>query len=346
MDTTIALFLAQDGITNGAIYALLGLSLVLVFTVTRVIFVPQGEFVAYGALTLVGLEAGTVPGTAYLALALGAAAFAMDAARSADGRRPAVLATRALTDLVLPLALLGIARMVAPLDAGPWVNVPLAVALVAPLGAYLYRLAFRPLAEASVLTLLITAVGVHLALIGLGLVFFGAEGYRAQPFTTGSLSLGVLTIGGQSLWVIAVAAALIAGLWYAFGHTLAGKALRATSVNRLGARLVGIPTERSGLIAFVLAAGLGAVSGVLIAPITTIFHDSGFLIGLKGLVAAIMGGLISYPVAAGAALLVGLVEAFASFEASTFKEVIVFTTIIPVLLWQSLRSGPVDDEEE
>jgi branched-chain amino acid transport system permease protein len=114
----------------------------------------------------------------------------------------------------------------------------------------------------------------------------------------------------------------------------------------LGATLVGIPTAQSGLIAFVLAATLGAISGVLIAPITTIFYDSGFLIGLKGFVAAIIGGLVSYPISAAAALLVGLVEAFASFEASSFKEVIVFTIIIPVLLWQSLRSGHVDEEEE
>ena len=71
MDPIIALFLAQDGITNGAVYALLALSLVLVFTVTRVIFVPQGEFVAYGALTLVALEAGALPGTAWVSLVLG-----------------------------------------------------------------------------------------------------------------------------------------------------------------------------------------------------------------------------------------------------------------------------------
>jgi branched-chain amino acid transport system permease protein len=346
VDSTIVLFLAQDGITNGAIYALLGLSLVLVFTVTRVIFIPQGEFVAYGALTLVGLETGVVPGTAYLTLVLGLAAFAADFLRAPDGRQPKALATRAGTDIALPLALLALSSMVAPADLGSWVNVPLAVALVAPMGAYVYRLAFRPLAQATVLTLLIAAVGVHLAMLGLGLVFFGPEGYRAEPFTTASLSLGVLDVGGQSLWVLGITALLIVGLWYAFGHTLAGKALRATSINRLGARLVGIPTARSGLIAFVAAATMGAISGVLIAPITTIFYDSGFLIGLKGFVAAIIGGLISYPISAAAAVVVGLIEAFASFEASTFKEVIVFTIIIPVLLWQSLRSGHADEEEE
>lgn len=346
MDFNIALFLAQDGITNGAIYALLGLSLVLVFTVTRVILVPQGEFVAYGALTVVGLEMGIIPGTAWLALALGVAAFVADGLRSEAGRQPRVLMLRAATDIALPLALLVACWVLAPLKLGVWATAPLAIALVAPLGAYIYRLAFRPLAQSPVLVLLIAAVGVHLAMLGLGLVFFGAEGYRSNPFTTASLSLGPMVVSGQSLWVLGTTTLLISGLWFFFGRTITGKALRATSVNRLGARLVGIPADRSGIIAFTLAAAIGAVSGVLIGPVTTIFYDTGFLIGLKGLVAAIMGGLVSYPIAAAAAIAVGIVEAAASFEASSFKEVIVFTTIIPVLLWQSLRSHHPEEEEE
>src|ERR1700751_1098924 len=78
LNTTIMLFLIQDGITNGAIYALLGLALVLVFAVTRVILIPQGEFVTYGALTYASLSAGQMPGTARLAVVMGVAAFAFD----------------------------------------------------------------------------------------------------------------------------------------------------------------------------------------------------------------------------------------------------------------------------
>ena len=113
-------------------------------------------------------------------------------------------------------------------------------------------------------------------------------------------------------------------LWLFFGFTLTGKALRATAVNRLGARLVGIRTTLSGQIAFLMAALIGAISGILIVPITTLYYDTGFLIGLKGFVAAIIGGLVSYPLTAVAALVVGIVEAFSSFYASDFKEVIVF----------------------
>jgi branched-chain amino acid transport system permease protein len=136
------------------------------------------------------------------------------------------------------------------------------------------------------------------------------------------------------------------GLYALFGLTLVGKTLRATAVNRLGARLVGIAPTISGRIAFTLAAFIGALSGILVAPITTIYYDTGFLVGLKGFVAAIMGGLTSYPAAALAAILVGIVESFSSFWASAFKEVIVFMTIIPVLLWRSLTSTVVEGEEE
>ena len=86
-----------------------------------------------------------------------------------------------------------------------------------------------------------------------------------------------------------------------------------------------------------MAAFIGALSGLLIGPTTTVFYDSGFLIGLKGFVAAVFAGLASYPLALVGALGVGLLESFGSFWASAFKEVIVFATILPVLLWRSLR---------
>jgi branched-chain amino acid transport system permease protein len=108
---------------------------------------------------------------------------------------------------------------------------------------------------------------------------------------------------------------------------------------------MGIPTELSGDLSFALAALIGAVCGILIAPITTIYYDTGFLIGLKGFVAAIVGGLHSYPLALLGALLVGQLESFASFWASAFKEVLVFTFIIPVLWWRSLHTHHVEDEE-
>ena len=196
------------------------------------------------------------------------------------------------------------------------------------------------------LVLLIVSVAVHFVLLGLGLVMFGAEGMRSQPFSEMRLEWGPLTLTGQGLSVVAAAALIMAALSLYFSLTVSGKALRATAVNRLGARLMGIEVARSGRLAFLLAGLIGAFSGVLIGPVTTLYYDSGFLIGLKGFVGAIIGGLASYPVAAGGALMVGLIESYASFSASAYKEVLVFTLIVPVLAWRSFTSHDLLEDEE
>ncbi len=345
MDFSIALILIQDGITNGAIYALLAIALVMVFAVTRTIFIPQGEFVTFGALTLAGFVAGKTPGTATLLVAAGAVAFLMDVAVAVRAKNARPLVGAALAYLVLPIVLYAVARYAGGKSLPLVVHVLLTLALVVPLGPILYRIAYQPVAEASVLVLLIVSVGVHLAMTGLGLIFFGAEGSRTPPFADGAIQLGTLTVSGQSLVVIGTSVLLILLLYLFFEFTLYGKALRATAVNRRGARLMGISTTMSGRITFAVAALIGTFSGMLVAPITTIYYDSGFLVGLKGFVAAIIGGLASYPLAAGGAILVGILEAFSSFWASAYKEVIVFTLIIPVLLLRSMTSKHVEEDE-
>jgi branched-chain amino acid transport system permease protein len=346
LNTTIMLFLLQDGITNGAIYALLGLALVLVFAVTRVILIPQGEFVTYGALSYAMLATGQVPGTARLAVAMGVVAFGLDLFAARKALRLKKVARAFAVNIVFPGAILALAYGLAGPKTPVAVNIVLALLIVAAIGLFLYRIAFQPLAHTSVLVLLIASVGCHLALQGLGLVFFGAEGLRGPPISSAALTIGPLRFTGQSIAVYVLTIAFIVGLWLFFGFTLMGKALRATAVNRLGARLVGIRTTLSGQIAFLLASVIGAISGILIVPITTLYYDTGFLIGLKGFIAAIIGGLVSYPLTAIAALVVGCVEAFSSFYASNFKEVIVFTLILPVLVLRSLAAPAVEEEKD
>ncbi len=346
MDLSIAGILALDGATNGAIYALLALSLVLVFAVTRVIFIPQGEFVAYGALTLAMLQLGTVPGSVWLLLALGVAAAVLDGiADVRHGRGAARIAMDAARRLAVPVVVTAVTLWAAPRQFPLVVQSLLTLAIVAPLGPLIYRLAYQSLADATVLVLLIVSVGVHFSLVGLGLVFFGAEGFRNPSFWDSRFAAGALTLSGQVVIIFGVSLALIVALWLFFEKTLYGKALRATAVNRLGARLMGISSNGAGKLTFLLAALFGALSGLLIGPTTTVFYDSGFLIGLKGFVAAIFGGLASYPAAAAGALFVGLLESFGAFWASAFKEVIVFTVILPVLLWRSFTDPHADDEE-
>jgi len=345
MDSTILLFLIQDGVTNGALYALMGIATVLVFAVTRVIFVPQGEFVTYGALTLALLDAGRTPGTIWLLCAFGLAAFLIEMWSSRKSATRKSVISNILWKLVLPAVIAVIVMWLAPMKLPSWVNMLLTLAIIAPMGSYLYTIAFRPIESASILTLLIVAIGVHLAMTGLGLLFFGAEGLRAEPLSNASFNLGPLNITGQNIAVYALTLACMVALSVFFSRTLAGKALRATAVNRVGARLVGVRTALAGTIAFSLAAVIGALSGALNAPTTTIYYDTGFLIGLKGFIAAIIGSLASYPITVVAAIGVGLVEAFASFHYSQFKEVIVFTLIIPVLVWLSLTTHHVEEEE-
>jgi branched-chain amino acid transport system permease protein len=131
--------------------------------------------------------------------------------------------------------------------------------------------------------------------------------------------------------------ATVAALWMFMGRTIAGKILRATAVNARGARIVGIRPETSGAVAFGLASLIGAVSGVLIAPLTTLYYDSGFLLALKGFVGAVVGGLASFPLAAAGSLLIGVLEAMFSFQFSALKESLVFAALLPVLLILSAR---------
>ena len=345
MDLTIAALLAQDGITNGAVYALLALALVLVFAVTRVIWVPSGELVAYGTLTLAGLQLGKASGIAGLLAALAVIAGLMELANALREREWRTLARRLALWTGVPLAIAGTLHAVAPLGAPFVVQILLTLVAVTALGPLVYRIAYQPIAEASVLVLLIVSVALHFVLLGLGLWFFGAEGSRTPPFTSASFDWGGVTVSGQSLLVVGTSVALIVALALLFNRTLYGRALRATAVNRVGARLAGISPSFAGTLTFTLGALVCAFCGVLIGPITTVYYDSGFLISLKGFVGAIIGGLASYPIAAAGALLVGLLESFSSFWASAFKEVIVFTLVIPVLLWRSLATHHHEEEE-
>src|SRR5574343_1768930 len=210
MDLTIASILALDGLTNGAIYALLALATVLVFAVTRVIFIAQGEFVAVGALTLAALQQGQTPATVHFLLTLTALVALLDgwaAWRTGQGRRGLMrVAVQALPGLLIGLLALWAAPRQWPLT----VQAALSLAIVTPMGAQIYRLAYQSLADASVLVLLIVSVGVHFTLTGLGLVFFGAEGSRNPAFWDASFSFGPLALSGQTVIIMAAAGALIA----------------------------------------------------------------------------------------------------------------------------------------
>lgn len=345
MTLEIALLLAQDGISTGAIYVLVALGIVLIFLVTRVIFVPFGDIVGYSALTLAALQLRQMPGTVWLVLTLAAVASLMEAygliRRGQMQRLPKAL----LFYAVLPAIPAALVWLAAGRDLPMWVGIALTLAIVMPISPLLYRIAFRPLADASVLVLLIVAVAVHFAISGLALLYFGPEGFRTEPMSRAFFELGAISVSGQSILIVASSAIFSLLLFVFFERTLTGKALRATAVNRIGARLVGIMPSTTGATAFLLASVMAGISGILIGPVTTLYYDSGFLIGLKAFVGAIIGGLVSYPATAVGAMLVGLFESYAAFWNSSLKEVFVFGALIPILIWQSFTSGNGIEEE-
>lgn len=344
MTLDIALFLAQDGIVNASIYALIALALVLVFLVTRILFVPQGEFVSFSALTLAAFNIGQVPATIWILLggAVASAAMTVWRERARTGRLRVPRNQFLLVAYAVAVAFA--TALLAPGKPPQWMAILLTLAIVIPLGPILYTVFFEGIARSSNLTLLIAAMALHYALVGVGLLLFGAEGARSEPVVDAAFTLGPLLVSAQSMLVIAATGAIMAVLFVFFNRSIHGKALRATAISREGAKLVGIRPTEAGRLSFLFAAAIGAVSGVLVASLTTVYYDSGFLVGLKGFVAAIIGGLTSYPVAVAGALVVGLLEAFSSFWMSAFKEVIVFALIIPVLLWRSVRASHTEGE--
>jgi branched-chain amino acid transport system permease protein len=335
MDQTILLALIQDGLTTGAIYLLLAVGLLIVFSITRVIFIPQGDLVSFAALTLASLIGHHLPGTLWLLDLLCATA----AVRSLMSGRFGALLPYAVAPALLTLGCWMAARYGAPTP----VSMLLSLIIVTALGLLLYRFAYEPLGEASILPLLIVSMALHFVLIGIALYCFGAEGVSTPALTDTTFDAGPIAVSGQSLCVGLVCLAMVAALRWFFVRTLYGKALRAAASDRLGARLIGVDHALSGQAAFALASFAAAVSGVLIAPITPLSYDTGFEIGLKGFVAAVIGGLASYPLAAAGAMIVGLLESFSGFWASEYRNIIVFSLLIPVLIWLSLARGEAED---
>jgi branched-chain amino acid transport system permease protein len=346
MTWDIALILGIDGLANGAVYLLAGLGLVLIFSVTRVVFVPFGDIAAFAALTLAAFETGRVPATIAMVGVLALLAFAVEVGSLARRGEIRQVPKAFLFWVVLPAIPCLVAWLAAREGVPAAVHVAAAVLLVVPLAPLVARVVFQPIADSSVLVLLIVSLALHFLLSGLGLLFFGPEGSRTSALVDGALTFGGYSVSGQVILMVASAIVLCGLLFLVFEHTVTGKAMRATAVNRVGARLVGIRPARTALLAYGFASLLGGLIGVLIAPVTTMYYDSGFIIGLKAFVAAIIGGLVSYPLTALGGIAVGLVESFASFWSGALKDVIVFSLLIPVLLLRSFLSASSEEEVE
>ncbi|MDI6829897.1 MAG: branched-chain amino acid ABC transporter permease [Actinomycetota bacterium] len=184
--------------------------------------------------------------------------------------------------------------------------VVLALAITAAIGGLMERLLVYPLRRAGVLVAIIATIGASIFFKSLGRILWPKEAYKVPEFTPGNISLPGATISRQFLWVFGLTIVSVAAVYLFFNHTRSGKAMRACSVNRLAASLVGINVMRMSLYSFLLAAALGGLAGLINAPYAS--YSIGLFLGVKGFTAAVVGGLGNTFGAVAGGVVLGLLE--------------------------------------
>jgi branched-chain amino acid transport system permease protein len=332
------LFLLADGVTNGAVYGLLALSLIVIYTVTRVVNIAQGEYVTLGALSFATALSGSF-NLLNAIVAGGLAAFALKDV--ADRRMTGAARVRIfLSRGVWILCVLASAWLADLFPGSYWLAVLAALVATASMGTLIYRLTVEPVSGTSPIVLLIVSVGVYMVLHGAAVMIWGAEPRSVPPVIDGGVAMGPVFVTYQSLWICAASVVAMVALYLFSERTLIGQALQATAVNRTGAQLCGIPVSLAGQLSFAIGAGFSALSGLLLAPLITANYDMGLPIGLKGFVAAALGGIVEYPTALVGVLLVGLTESFSAYQVSAYRDVVVYLMVIPILLWRNAVRPP------
>ncbi|MFA4836141.1 MAG: branched-chain amino acid ABC transporter permease [Dehalococcoidia bacterium] len=281
-----------SGITQGSIYALVGLGFTIIYAVTNIINFAQGEFVMLGGMI----------------------SFAF------------------FHSVGMPLV----------------PAILLSILIAAAIGAVLYLLAIRTAKRASTVSLIIITIGAAIFIRGIAGQVWGKDFVR-PPFFTGDGTFSFLGayIHYQALWIIGITAAVTILLHLAFSYTMLGKALKACAISPVAAGLVGINARTMALISFMLAAALGAIAGVAMAPLATASYSVGVMLGLKGFVAAAIGGFKSQIAAVVGGITIGVVESLAvgldwGPFTSAYKDAIALVVLLVILL---IRSSKLAKEE-
>ena len=220
------------------------------------------------------------------------------------------------------------------------ISVILSIGVTTIIGLLVERLTIHPARFSSPLTLIIITVGVFISLQGIALLVWGPNAHIYPSFTTLGMADKVFRVNGvvikaQGFWIWGVTALVLLLLAFFFEKTLLGKAMRACAINRRAARLVGIRFDRMSMLAFGMASALGALGGIIVAPLLRPSFDIGLNLGLKGFVAAIIGGLVSPLGAVLGGLLLGLLEnVTAGVTKSGMRDIYAFTLLILTLLFR------------
>jgi len=210
-----------------------------------------------------------------------------------------------------------------------------AITISVVIGVIIEKFCIEPSRNASVVTLIIITIGASIFLRGAAEVVWDRNFHSLAPISGDTpINIGGAMLLPQSAWIVVSLVAVVIALWYFFNRTLMGKAMLATSYNRLAAQLVGIQVRNILLLSFVLSSALGAFAGILIAPIAMTYSTVGIMLGLKGFSAAIVGGLGNPMGAIIGGLIVGIAEAMtAGYISSAYKDAVAFIIILGVLFF-------------
>lgn len=279
---TDLLQLLLAGASVGAIYALIAMGFVAIYTVSEVINLAQGEFAALAGLVAISAAGSGLP---------------------------------------LPAAVL------------------LAIVTVVIVAAVMQRLTIAPVRRMTTLLSIILTLGVSTALKAAMLLVWGPEGQGLQPFPGHDFDIAGVSVQAQYLWILGITAAVAVVVTWFYERTIVGKALRACAEQPTAARLVGISIARASFLSFAIAGLLGSVAGVLASPVYFSAWDSGLALGLKGFVAATLGGLTSIRGAIIGGLVLGVLESLvAGYVDSGLRDAVAFVVLIVVLV---VRPGGV-----
>jgi branched-chain amino acid transport system permease protein len=209
----------------------------------------------------------------------------------------------------------------------------LAVAATAALAVLFEVLAIRPIADGDPLRIIMVTIGGSVLFRQLSLHAFGPDELQLDAFTPGpSIKAFGAAVERQTLWVWLLTLFAVLMLAYVYQRTSLGRAMRATSIQRQAARLVGIDAKAMVTVSFGLAGALGAIAGLAVAPLTQTAFNVGAGIGVKGFAAAILGGLGNPIAAVGGGLILGLLESLtAGYIDPLYKDAIALVVLLVVL---------------
>lgn len=221
------------------------------------------------------------------------------------------------------------------MDMPMGLGIILSIGIVVLVGGIFERTAIYPARNASLPTLIIITLGVAIAIRGFAILIWGTQPRSLPPFTENN-PINVLNavLLPQSIWAVGISLVSLIAMHYFFNKTFIGKAVTACVVNRSAARLMGIKPEWMSFISIAVSAGLGAIAGIIIAPISGATYEMGLMIGMKAFVAAVIGGLTNAPAAIIGAFMIGILESFTEgLWTSGYKDAISFALLLIVLFF-------------